>query len=360
MEILEREIEALEEELVEIAGEENGLTREMESLGAMEALSRRRLQRALAERREVERLISEEESRYQELQEAQERTREGARAALREIYKQSGLAGYAPVLALAEPADLMKGIQHLDALTRRQLEVIEEYRALRRESEETAARLQQRREALGRAVLSADRESRAHAGQKRRRTGLLRDVRREKALHLDAVAELRRSAVALERALREADRGMEPPVLEVDFRRLKGALPWPATGPVEVGFGTVRHRRFGTETPHPGLDIRSGPGEPVRAVAAGRVLFNRRFGGYGRTVVIDHGGRYLSVSARLAASLVQEGEQVLPGQSIGFAPEAEAEGKSRVYFEIRHEGKAVDPVGWLSRRRSGIPEGERD
>ncbi len=348
---LDREILSLERELERIAEEENALTREIESLAAREALGRRRLERALAERESVERQIREAEERRAELGAALDASRAAVRSALREIYKQSSLAGYTALLAISDPADLMRGLQHLDTLARREREAVRNFAALRRESEATAAHLSARRRALDRALEQAARAGKTHAEDRERRQAFLRRLRDDRTLHSEAVDELKRAASELAAAIASLPPGSEPPPVSISFDRLRGALPWPADGRIAVGFGRVRHPRFGTVTPHDGLDVDLEPGAPVRAVAAGSVVFSRRYGGYGRTVVIDHGARYLSVYARLAAAAVEEGAAVAPGQKIGFVAEGDEGGKSKLHFEIRHQGKALDPAPWLRRSR---------
>jgi murein hydrolase activator len=140
----------------------------------------------------------------------------------------------------------------------------------------------------------------------------------------------------------------------VDPERLRGVLPWPAPGRIRVPFGDIVHPRFRTVTPHPGVDIETDPGAPVKAVLGGRVVFSRRFAGYGNTVLLDHGERYLSVYARAAVLRVTEGQEVIPGQTLGIAPESGADGGAPlIYFELRHEGRTMDPAGWLKRRGDG-------
>jgi septal ring factor EnvC (AmiA/AmiB activator) len=350
---LEREIISLERELESIAEEENALTREIESLAAREALGRRRLERALEERESVARQIREAEEREEELGAALDASRAAVRSALREIYKQSSMAGYTALLAISDPADIMRGLQHLDTLARRQREAVRTFTALQRESEATAAHLSARRAALDRALGQTARAEKTHAADRQRRQAFLRRLREDRTLHLEAVTELKRAASDLAAAIESLPPGSEPPPVSISFDRLRGALPWPADGRIAVAFGRVRHPRFATVTPHDGLDIDLEPGAPVRAVAAGRVVFSRRYGGYGRTVVIDHGARYLSVYARLAAAAVKEGAPVAPGQKIGFVAEGDEGGKSKLYFEIRHQGKALDPAPWLRRSRRG-------
>lgn len=325
------------------------MSRDLDLLGTREALSRRLHQRASAEREQVGRDVLSEETRLTELEVALVRSREQAAAAMREIYKQSSMAGYASVLAVRDPRKVLRGLQSLDVVARRQRDAIHLYESQRLDSLATAERLQQRRADLERSVKTSIREERRLASARKERLAFLARVDKERSMHRQAMEELTRAAREMEEAIASLPPGADPPGVTIDFRLLEGTLPWPAPGAMLRPFGTVRHPRFGTETPHPGWDIGVEPGSGVTAVAAGRVVFSRRFGGYGPTVVIDHGGRYLSVYARLAAATVPEGTEMLPGGEVGFSSEADDQGKSFIYFEIRHQGLAVDPARWLRR-----------
>lgn len=347
---LDREIAALESELGEIESARSGVASELDRLATREALSRRRWLKAKALRDGVARQVAEEEGRCEELGRAAEISRSRARGALRETYKQGDMAGYTSLLSVSGPSDLLRAFQHLGAVARRQTEALSSFEARRAEARQAARRLQESKAGLDAAVAEAVGEEKHLAEDRAARLILMERLQSERGLHENAMAELARAALALSEAARSVTSGGRPPNVSIAFDRLKGGLPWPADGPVAVPFGSIRHPRFGTQTPHPGLDIQVAPGAVVRAVGAGRVVFSRRYGGYGRTVVIDHGERYLSVYARLAASAVAEGEDVSPGQGIGFAPEPDAGGNSSIYFEIRHVGRALDPAGWLRRR----------
>jgi len=350
-EAFEREIAAIEAEMEQIRGEEGALSVEMQSLSAEEGIARRRLAIAREEKERLSSQVAEQESRRAEIQEALERTRRAAEEALREIYKQGRMKGYDSVLSVESPTDILRGIQHLDAVARRQRDAITAYIDEKEASEALTRDLETRRASLEVAIARAGRAADGYAAQRRRRQGMLDHLAEDKATHQRAAEELRRAAEELSAAIEALPPGAPVPGVTTDFSLLEGSLPWPAHGPVTVGFGRIRNRRFGTLTPHTGLDIEAGPGGPVLAVAAGRVLFSRRYGAYGRTVVIDHGARYLSVYAKLAAATVQENDSVLPGQEIGFAEEGDGNNKSSIYFEIRYQGKPLDPGRWLRRAR---------
>lgn len=348
---LDRQIRYLEAQLREIEQDASSLGRDLELLATREALSRRRYQKAAAERDAVASGLAAEEAEAADLAWSLERTRAQAAAALREIYKRSSLAGYASVLSVDDPRDVMRAFQHLDVVSRRQLSAIRGYAEQLRESESRQETLARLRAELELAVGEAAEEGERLLEARTERLGMLERVERERSMHQEAAAELRRASLDLASMLDSISPGSSLPPLAVDLERLKGTLPWPVKGHLKHAFGDRRHPRFGTVTPHPGWDLRVEPGSPVSAVASGRVVFSHRFGGYGRTVVIDHGGRYLSVYARLGAAIVAAGDDLLPGQEVGFAPEPDADGNSSVYFEIRHQGRALDPAGWLRRAR---------
>jgi len=346
---LDKEIAALQKELESVQGEERSATGEIELLSTKEALSRRRWQRATLDREEVVRQVQEEGARSVELARAVDSGRAKAREALREAYKQSAVPEYASLFSVESPSDLLGAYQSLDILARRQAEAATGYQRSLLESEASIERLHQKKAELDSAIRVAGLEEAQLAQDRSARLALLDRLRKDKALQSEALDELTRAMSSLGESLDAVPTEGRPLPVRIAFSRLQGGLPWPAPGAIQVPFGSVRNPRFGTLTPHPGVDLRVGAAAIVRAVGAGRVVLNRRYGSYGRTVVIDHGERYLSVYARLAAASVSEGDDVVPGQEVGFAGEADAEGKSLIYFEIRHQGKALDPAEWLRR-----------
>lgn len=121
------------------------------------------------------------------------------------------------------------------------------------------------------------------------------------------------------------------------------AWVWPTAGPVVVEFGD----RTGTGT---GVLIGGDGGQPVRAAAAGRVVYSGSgLIGYGRLIIVKHNDTYLSAYGHNASLLVQEGETVGQGQRIATMGEGPGR-KPRLHFEIRQNGKPVDPRQFLPPR----------
>jgi septal ring factor EnvC (AmiA/AmiB activator) len=137
------------------------------------------------------------------------------------------------------------------------------------------------------------------------------------------------------------------------FPALKGRLPMPTEGIVEVGFGKVVNPKFNTVTVQKGWDIRAEEASPVRAIAKGQVVYTGWLRGYGNVLIIDHGGGFHSLVAHLASFSRATGESVEPGDMVGTVGDSGSLKGVYLYFEIRQDGEAVDPVQWIQDRAPG-------
>jgi septal ring factor EnvC (AmiA/AmiB activator) len=131
----------------------------------------------------------------------------------------------------------------------------------------------------------------------------------------------------------------EPTASRGAFAELKGRLPFPLPGRSEIRPA----RRASSDGP--GLEMRAPLGTPVRSVAPGRVAFADTYADYGKTVILEHGHRYYTVSANLAAIDVAVGDEVDAGERIGSV--GDSGNGPRLYFEIRAGKDTVDPRAWF-------------
>jgi septal ring factor EnvC (AmiA/AmiB activator) len=130
------------------------------------------------------------------------------------------------------------------------------------------------------------------------------------------------------------------------FESLRGRLKLPVTGELRGRFGGPRDEGGVTWK---GLFIKTDPGQAVRAVADGQVVYADWVRGFGNLVVVDHGGGYLSVYGNNETVLKQVGDNVTSGEGLATAGSSGGALESGVYFELRHEGKAFDPLRWVAR-----------
>ncbi len=139
------------------------------------------------------------------------------------------------------------------------------------------------------------------------------------------------------------------PTSSTRFSALRGKLPWPVVGALSGRFGEVVQRELGTTTTRQGIAIRAVIGDPVLAVASGRVAYAGWMRGYGQMVLIDHGEHYHTLVAHLDRVNVHAGEQVTAGAVLGNVGETGWQEGPHLAFELRRASAAIDPLAWLKR-----------
>ena len=131
------------------------------------------------------------------------------------------------------------------------------------------------------------------------------------------------------------------------FQRLKGLLKLPVKGKVISGFGPYKNPRNNITLYRSGIDIQADRGEPVHAAGAGKVIYAKWFKGYGNMMIIDHGAHYYTVYANIDELFKTIGDTVEKNEVIATVGDTASLKGAKLYFEIRHHGKPVDPMGWI-------------
>ena len=129
------------------------------------------------------------------------------------------------------------------------------------------------------------------------------------------------------------------------FAALKGKLRLPARGELINRYGSPRSD---SGLSWKGLFIRSASGQEVRAVATGQVVFAEWMRGFGNLLIIDHGQSYLTIYGNNEALLKQVGDTVRAGDAVATVGNSGGNPESGLYFEIRYQGKAFDPLRWVT------------
>jgi septal ring factor EnvC (AmiA/AmiB activator) len=130
------------------------------------------------------------------------------------------------------------------------------------------------------------------------------------------------------------------------FASLRGQLRLPVRGELLAKYGSKR-----SDGPvWKGLFIGAPEGAEVRAIAPGRIVFADWLRGFGNLIIVDHGNQYLSIYGYNQAILKRSGDAVGMGEVIANAGNSGGLGQSGLYFEMRHQGRAFDPLDWISLR----------
>jgi len=179
------------------------------------------------------------------------------------------------------------------------------------------------------------------------RNARVRAIDERRDLTAQLTGELQDAQRRLQASLADLAAG-RPASATLPIHPFRGDLPWPARGRVLGGFGRQTDPRFGTATMRNGLEIGAQPGSPVLAVHDGRVAFAGPFVGFGNLVIVDHGEEHFSLYGHLEDIAVQHGEPVERQRQLGTVGHTPT-GRAALYFELRIDGRPVDPLQWLKR-----------
>jgi septal ring factor EnvC (AmiA/AmiB activator) len=281
---------------------------------------------------------------------------------LRAVYKMHAQGGALPLLLSGDdPVARAVAVRHLTSLAALDARLIQEYRGTSDRLDDRRHREETRQRELADLKSDAQREQADADRDAAKRRGLLAKVRDERAYHERMVGELTEAARRLEAFIGDLQAkqrrlarvpppkgGIAPP--GVGFGSLRGRLPWPTEGRISAAFGAQVHPRFGTRTFRNGVDIEANKGLDVAAVHGGHVIYTGWFKGYGNLVILDHDNEYYTLYAHMADIGVREGDDVRQGQRLGTVGDTGSLEGPRLYFEVRHQGKPLDPEQWLRQR----------
>lgn len=131
-----------------------------------------------------------------------------------------------------------------------------------------------------------------------------------------------------------------------EFAALRGKLRLPVRGEVTNRFGAPRAEG----TSWKGLFVRAAEGTEVKSVAAGQVVFADWLRGFGNLLIIDHGDGFLTVYGNNESLFRQTGDKVKGGEAVASVGNSGGNPESGLYFELRHQGQALDPLKWVTLR----------
>jgi septal ring factor EnvC (AmiA/AmiB activator) len=162
-------------------------------------------------------------------------------------------------------------------------------------------------------------------------------------------ASRKRALEEREKAAKAVKKGAVSPPLLADrgFASQKGRLSVPVRGRIISGFGRHKHPRFNSYTFNNGISIAAPIGTEVHAVYDGKVIFADYFKGYGNLLIVDHGGGYFSLYAHNSKILKKVGTTIAKNDVVATVGDGDSSDGPMLYFEIRYQGKPVDPSTWI-------------
>jgi murein DD-endopeptidase MepM/ murein hydrolase activator NlpD len=268
------------------------------------------------------------------------------------LYEQDPPDTLSLFLSSASFSDLLDAVDYLGRIAEEDRHIADRVGAAKRrvyaQREQTrATRVQQRREA--RVIALRVSQARALRDRLAASRNELLGVRAAHARSLAALTQRERDDLAEIDALQAVSATLAAKIQAAqaaagtsDGSPSAAGLIWPVNGPVTSPFG-MRWGRM-----HEGIDIGVPAGTPIRAAAAGTIIYAGWLGGYGNLVAIDHGNGLSTAYGHQSSIAVGYGQTVAQGQVIGYVGSTGHSTGPHLHFEVRVNGAPVDPLGYLS------------
>ncbi|HET9568356.1 MAG TPA: peptidoglycan DD-metalloendopeptidase family protein, partial [Vicinamibacterales bacterium] len=343
-------LRALQREAQRLAGESRTLVGDLRQREIDRDIKAAQLKQAEAAMAEAETAIQSTTMRLSDLEVQRINQLPDLKTQLVDIYKR-GRSGYARMLFsagdLREFARATRAVSALSAINERRIEehrkTVDAMLQERAAFEQKAKELQAKTAEARRAKSAAD-GAVASASELIRQIDSRRDMTAQYVGELqDAYGKLQQQVTALST---EKPAGAEP--VAVPLRPFQGTLDWPVQGRI-IGFFGQPSNRLGGGAVRNGIEIAADEDTPVRAIHGGSVGFAGPFTGFGTLVILDHGGNGYSLYGYLASTALEQGQTVETGAEVGRVGLAPA-GPPTLYFEMRIDGRSVNPVQWLKPR----------
>jgi murein DD-endopeptidase MepM/ murein hydrolase activator NlpD len=352
--VLTSEIRAASERIEALSGDIGALADLIAELESELAVYRARLARLEARFEEQTRDLEHLKRQYTLAQ----RQLEGR---LIELYQSEETDSFGVLLQIQSLGDLIDQLEYFDSIGRQDRAITEEIHRLKGEMRIARAETRLTKVEVGKATDAlaaktaeqiAAREAlvaqqNAIAAARSERQGILADVRHERAESEEDLDALQAASAQIAAQIQAAQAQAQASSGSsgggggtTGSGTSSSGFIWPVSGVVTSGFGW----RWGRM--HEGIDISAPAGSQIRAVAGGTVIFAGWMGGYGNLTIIDHGNGLATAYAHQSAQYVGGGT-VSQGQAIGAVGCTGSCTGNHLHFEVRVNGGAVDPMGYL-------------
>lgn len=323
--------------------------------------SNRLLRDLAADQREVN-------ARLAELQDQNQRTAgdlEGQRTRLARLLYEQYTGGQPDALKLLlnreDPNRIARDLHYLTHLARARAELIANLRANLGRISDLTTETRERSSELAAINAAQQAQRKRLEAEKAARKAVLLKVSRQIESQRREISTLKRDEARLAKLIERLTQMLaraKPPgprnervpdsgVVTGAFGQLKGHLSLPVRGQVKNRFGSQRE---GSGVLWKGLFIASQAGQDVKAIASGRVVFADWLRGFGNLMIIDHGEGYMSLYGNNESLFKQVGDATKSGETIAAVGNSGGNMDSGLYFEIRYQGVAFDPLAWVSLR----------
>jgi len=276
--------------------------------------------------------------------------REQVRCRIREMYLRGEDSFISALAGSRSVTDIVSRQEIMDAISRRDREMFDEYRTLKAE----VSRRKRRKDEIVADIRDLKGRQQRHqshlASAKVEKREILQSLRQKQDRLKALIAQYERDESSIESEIAAFARRMAArprrgnnggPALP----RFAGRFVKPCRGPITSPFGMRYHPILHYKRMHRGVDIGAGTGTPIYSAAEGEVIRAYYSNSYGNVIMIAHGGGVTTVYAHCSRIYVRDGQRVRQGQSIGAVGSTGLAKGPHLHFEVYVNGRAVNPLG---------------
>ena len=339
---------ALEQSQAEYQQQQKEIAKQQQKLKAHElaiAKNAKALNMAEQSVKKTQQQQAEQQQRAVKLEKQQAQFQRVLAAQLKSAYM-AGSDDYSKMLLNQEDtAKFERTLSYYNYLNKARIKQLDELKALQIEIAKNQAELEKTKEKLVALFDEQKRRQAALLDAKNERQASLKNLKQQLNKTKNSISYLEENEQTLIATIKELEEEKTTKIELLGLNKNKGRLSWPSKGKLTHKFGQRKHGGINWK----GVLISAAEGTSVNSIHNGQVVFADWLKGYGWVIVVDHGEGFMSLYGHAQTLLKAVGDMVREGESVALVGQSGGQADSGLYFEIRHKGRAVNPIKWCRR-----------
>ena len=339
---------ALEQSQAEYQQQQKEIAKQQQKLKAHElaiAKNAKALNMAEQSVKKTQQQQAEQQQRAIKLEKQQAQFQRVLAAQLKSAYM-AGSDDYSKMLLNQEDtAKFERTLSYYNYLNKARIKQLDELKALQIEIAKNQAELEKTKEKLVALFNEQKRRQAALLDAKNERQASLKNLKKQLNKTKNSISYLEENEQTLIATIKELEEEKTTKIELLGLNKNKGRLSWPSKGKLTHKFGQRKHGGINWK----GVLISAAEGTSVNSIHNGQVVFADWLKGYGWVIVVDHGEGFMSLYGHAQTLLKDVGDMVREGESVALVGQSGGQADSGLYFEIRHKGRAVNPIKWCRR-----------
>lgn len=339
---------ALEQSQAEYQQQQKEIAKQQQKLKAHElaiAKNAKALNMAEQSVKKTQQQQAEQQQRAVKLEKQQAQFQRVLAAQLKSAYM-AGSDDYSKMLLNQEDtAKFERTLSYYNYLNKARIKQLDELKALQIEIAKNQAELEKTKEKLVALFDEQKRRQAALLDAKNERQASLQNLKQQLNKTKNSISYLEENEQTLIATIKELEEEKTTKIELLGLNKNKGRLSWPSKGKLTHKFGQRKHGGINWK----GVLISAAEGTSVNSIHNGQVVFADWLKGYGWVIVVDHGEGFMSLYGHAQTLLKDVGDMVREGESVALVGQSGGQADSGLYFEIRHKGRAVNPIKWCRR-----------